>query len=113
MCVMEGTLRRSARRPGAGSRRPDAAARRGIPSPLRAADLAPHPTVLRSDSLRERPPPQPRLERAAEYVAEEFARLGLTPWETAGPLCSGIMWRASCVRTTATPPSGCPSTVTC
>lgn len=46
---------------------------------IRATDIRQHINFLASDSLKGRDTPSPGLERAGEYIAAEFKRLGLKP----------------------------------
>jgi len=46
---------------------------------IRATDIRQHINFLASDSLKGRDTPSPELDRAAEYIADEFKRLGLKP----------------------------------
>jgi len=46
---------------------------------IRAADIRQHINFLASDSLKGRDTPSPELDRAAEYIAAAFKRLGLKP----------------------------------
>jgi len=46
---------------------------------IRAVDIRQHINFLAADSLKGRDTPSPELERAAEYIAAEFKRLGLKP----------------------------------
>ena len=48
---------------------------------IRATDIRQHINFLASDSLKGRDTPSPELERAGEYIAAEFKRLGLKPMQ--------------------------------
>ena len=52
---------------------------------ITAADLAARIGVLAHDSMMGRWTPSPELEKAAQYLAAEFARLGLVPGASADP----------------------------
>ena len=54
-------------------------------SPFSAAKLRRHVETLAHDSMQGRVTPSPSLERAVDYVAGQFAAMGLEPWsETTG-----------------------------
>ncbi len=46
---------------------------------IRATDIRQHVNFLAADSLKGRDTPSPELDRAGEYIAAEFKRLGLKP----------------------------------
>jgi hypothetical protein len=52
---------------------------------ITAADLTTRIGVLAHDSMMGRWTPSPELEKAAQYIAAEFARLGLVPGASADP----------------------------
>jgi len=55
----------------------DSAAPPSAAAPLTAATLTPYLDVLGADSLRSRSTPSPALDRTAQYVADQFRRVGL------------------------------------
>lgn len=78
---------------------------------ITAHDVLARIAIMADDSMRGRDTPSPGLDRAAEYVAREFRRLGLRPGGDGGTFIQRfpvIRWAVSETRSSVTPAGGPP-----